>query len=293
MKNNKTENLEYLRDGRIRIKKRTTAGNALGLTLLILFLITVWGFITIDTKGVDMGEATAQTIKYFGTMFGTPRAVPSHFGLKEGAPFLTVLLAASKALLITLALAFLTTLIGGLFALILGLLAARNITNHKVSNTLKGIIALVRAVPTVLWVLIFAIGDGLGAVAAVIGMSFHTVGYLMKAYSESFEELDGGVIEALRAAGAGWPQIIFQAILPSSLTYLLSWTFIRFEINFAVAVAMGAAAGAGGIGFNLFMSAGYFFDMREIGYITYLILIVALAMEILATNLKKRFHLQT
>jgi phosphonate transport system permease protein len=122
-------------------------------------------------------------------------------------------------------------------------------------------------------------------------MSFHTVGYLMKAYSESFEELDEGVIEALRASGAGWLKIVFQAVLPSSTTYLLSWTFIRFEINFAVAVAMGAAAGAGGIGYDLYMAAGYFYNIHEIGYITYLILAVALVMEIVATRLKKKYHI--
>jgi phosphonate transport system permease protein len=122
-------------------------------------------------------------------------------------------------------------------------------------------------------------------------MSFHTIGYLVKAYSESFEELDEGVIEALRASGASWLQIIFQAVLPSSVTYLVSWTFFRFEINFAVAVAMGAAAGAGGIGFQLSMAAGYYYDIREIGVITYLILGVALIMELIATRLKARYQI--
>lgn len=283
--------VELKKDGTILVKKQSEATILLKYTLITLVILTVWGFITIDTKNADLGASALKTIEYFGTMFGSPRALGPHFGLSKEASWWHIFIAAGKVLMVTLSLAFLTTLIGSIFALILGLLAARNLTNEGVSNIIKGFIAMVRAVPTVLWVLIFAIGDGLGAVAAVIGMSFHTVGYLLKAYSESFEELDEGAIEALRAAGAGWLPIIFQAVLPSSVTYILSWTFIRFEINFAVAVAMGAAAGAGGIGFNLFMSAGYFFDMREIGYITYLILAVALLMEILATQLKKRYHI--
>ena len=44
-------------------------------------------------------------------------------------------------------------------------------------------------------------------------MTFHTVGYLIKAYSEAFEELDEGIIEALKASGANWWQIVFQALL--------------------------------------------------------------------------------
>ncbi len=60
---------------------------------------------------------------------------------------------------------------------------------------------------------------------------------------------------------------------------------MRFEINFAVAVAMGAA---GGIGFDMFMASGFYFDLCEIGAITYFILIVAICLEIFATRIKKK-----
>lgn len=279
------------RGGKIVVKRASAATYWLRSVLLLLAVLTVYGFFTIDTRGSDMREAARETLEYLRIMFTTPRPVPRHFGVTDGGGFWPTLLVAMREVGITLALAFLTTLIGAVVALVGGLLAARNLTNARVSNTIKGMIAVIRAVPTVLWVLIFAIGAGLGSVAAIIGMSFHTFGYLIKAYSESFEELDEGVIEALRASGATWLQIVFQAVLPSSMSYILSWTFIRFEINFAVAVAMGAAAGAGGIGFNLFMAAGYFFDIREIGFITLLILAVAIVMEIIATQLKKRYHI--
>lgn len=260
----------------------------LNIVLLVLLAVTVWGFLTIDTRGANLAESTVDTFEYFGLMFGQPRAQPAHFGTTGTWD---TALAALNAVGITLALAFLTTIIGAVVALALGLLAAQNLTNPRLSNAIKGVSAVFRSVPTVLWVLIFAIGAGLGSVAAVIGMAFHTVSYLIKAYSESFEELDQGVIEALRASGANWLQIVFQSVIPSTMTYLLSWTFIRFEINFGVAVAMGAAAGAGGIGFNLFMSAGYFFDIREVGFITYAILIVAVLMEALGTRLKRIYQI--
>jgi len=240
--------------------------------------------------GVMVVLLAVETVRYLAMMVVSPRAVPSHFGATDA---LGVAAALGAAVLITLALAFLTTLLGAPIALVFGLLAARNLTNPVVSNVIKGVMAVIRAVPTVLWVLIFAIGAGLGAVAAVIGMSFHTVAHLIKSYSESFEEVDGGVIDALRASGASWPTVVAQAVIPSSLTAILSWTFIRFEINFGVAVAMGAAAGAGGVGFNLFMSAGFFFDIREVGFITYAILAVALVMEMFATRLNRRLAVAT
>jgi len=276
--------------GRIRLRKPSFSRFALSATLFGLMAVTAWGFIVMDFGGADVGKAAIQTVKYFGLMFGSPRAVPSHF-LTMGMEGLPTIVAALRFIGITLSLAFLTTLIGAVISFFLGLLAARNLSARWLSDAVKGLVSVVRAVPTVLWVLIFAIGAGLGSVAAVIGMSFHTVGQLIKNYSESFEEIDPGVIDALRASGASWIQIVFQAVLPSTVSYLLSWTFIRFEINFEVAVAMGAAAGAGGIGYQLFMAGGYFFDMREIGYITYLLLFFAMAMELIATRLKEKYHI--
>ncbi|MFW5784410.1 MAG: PhnE/PtxC family ABC transporter permease [Spirochaetota bacterium] len=267
-------------DNTIVLRQPTPSKIALRLTFIVLITVTVYGFVTIDTRGTNLSEAAAETVEYFGLMFGRP-AASEHLSFGH----------ALRQVLITLALAFMTTVIGAVIALVLGLAAARNLTNQRVSNVIKGFIAFIRAIPTVLWVLIFAIGAGLGAVAAVIGMSFHTVGHLLKSYSESFEELDEGVIEALRASGASWIQIVFQAVLPSSVTYILSWTFIRFEINFAVAVAMGAAAGAGGIGFELVMASAFRYDIQEIGYITYLILAVVVIMEVMATRLKRRYHI--
>jgi len=189
----------------------------------------------------------------------------------------------------TIGLAFLATIIGAVLSLFLGLLAANNLSVGWVSKTIRVFVAFIRAVPTVLWVLIFAIAAGLGSEAAILGMLFHSISYLVKAYSEAFEEVDAGILEALRATGANWWHIFTHAVVPSTFTYLLSWTFLRFEINFAVAVAMGAAAGAGGIGFELFMASGFYFDLREVGFITYAILVIAIGLELISTQLKKRF----
>jgi phosphonate transport system permease protein len=65
---------------------------------------------------------------------------------------------------------------------------------------------------------------------------------------------------------------------------------LRFEINFANAVAMGAAAGAAGIGFDLFMASGFYFDLHELGLITYFILAFAIILEFVATNMQRRIQ---
>lgn len=260
----------------IRVKTWNKSTVVTRATLLILALLTVYAFISFDYKDIDFAEAVLTTLDNLKAMFFEPHL--NHFTFGH----------ALYQVLVTLGLALLTTLFGAVIAVFFGLLAAENLSSKSVSSVIKGFVALVRAVPTVLWVLIFAVAAGMGSVAAVVGMTFHSVSYLVKAYSESFEELDKGVIEALQASGASWWQIIFQAVIPSSLTYMISWTFLRFEINFAVAVAMGAAAGAGGIGFDMFMASNFYLDIREIGTITYFILAIAILLEITAAKLKKR-----
>jgi len=246
--------------------------------LLGLAGVTVYTLLTMDYKGVDVLKGFYDTYLNFQTMFVHPYS--HRFTLWE----------AFNEVGITLGLAFLSTLFGAFFALFLGLLAAQNLSNKTLTNFIKGFIAFIRAVPTILWVLIFAVAAGLGSAAAVIGMTFHSVSYLTKAYSESFEDLDASVIEALKASGANWWQIIFQAVIPSSITFMLSWTFLRFEINFANAVAMGAAAGAAGIGFDMFMASEFYFDIPEVGLITYIILAFAIVLETVSTNLKGKLQ---
>jgi phosphonate transport system permease protein len=261
----------------IPVRPLTRETVVIRVLLLVLTLTTVYALTTIDYQAVDLTQAVSDTLTNLKIIFLQP----------GGGTHLTF----AKALyevIITLGLAFLSTLFGSVIALFLGLLGAQNLAPKPVTNVVKALVALIRAVPAILWVLIFAVSAGLGSAAAVIGMTFHSVSYLTKAYSESFENLDRSVIEALRASGANWWQIVFQAVIPSSFTYLLSWTFMRFEMNFGTAVAMGAAAGASGVGFDLYMASGFYFDLHEVGMITYIILAFAMALETVATRMKSK-----
>ena len=262
---------------KIKIRAKDKSNLYINITIISLLVLTLIGFLTFDYKGINIVEALALTFDNIKTMFFS--AELSNFGFKQ----------AISGISVTIALAFLTTLIGSIIALFLGIFASTNLSNKRVCSFIKGFVSLIRAIPTVLWVLIFAVVAGLGAEAAVVGMVFHTVGYLIKAYSEAFEEIDNGVIEALKSSGASFWQIIFGAVIPSSIRYIMAWTFMRFEINFTNAVAMGAAAGAGGIGFELFMSSNFYFNVQEVGFIAIMILVCAMILEGFSTRIKNRY----
>lgn len=270
--------IEKTKNNKIIIRKFTKSRIYLWSTLSILSLITIFTLSTIDMGGIKFSSAFLEFLKDLKIMFLEAR-------LSDRYTFVEVF----NSLLITIALAILTTLIGSFVALFLSFFAAKNLSNERTSKIIKIIVSFIRAIPTILWVLVFSVVANIGVESAIIGMSFHSVAYLIKAYSESIEEIDTGTIDALKATGASWWQIIFQAVLPSTITSILSWTFVRFEINFTNAVAVGAASGAGGIGYDMFMSGTMYFDIREIGVFVYLIFIVTIILEFISYLLKNKY----
>lgn len=193
------------------------------------------------------------------------------------------------SVLITFGLAAITTLGCAVIALILGLFATCNLSNKVVFNVIKVVMSVARAIPTTLWVLVFTVSIDLGAEACVAGMLFHSVAYLVKAYSESFEEVDADVIEVLKAAGATWWQIVARGVILEKVNEIITWTFIRFEVNFVAAVVVAGLAGSGGIGYHLFLSGNYYFNIHKIGLICYLCMGVSIVLEFVATKLRKKF----
>lgn len=269
------------RSGKIKVHVPTASNVALYAVLSILVVVTAFALATMNYGKVPFFAAMAAAVEDFFMMVLQP-GLGGHFTLPE----------VMEGLFVSLALALLTTFIGAVIAFVLGLLAASNLSSKAVSNVIKVFMSVARAVPTILWVLVFSVAIGLGPEAAVTGLLFHSVAYLVKAYSESFEEVDAGVLEALRASGASWWQVVFRGVVPEKVNEMLSWTFIRFEINFVNAVAVGAVAGAGGIGYQLFLAGSFYYNIHEVGLIVYLCLAVAVVLEVVATKLRKRYIVQ-
>jgi len=243
-----------------------------------LILLTGYTLTHLDAGGVKLNVAFRELGTNLDQMFFQPNAGT------DGLPLLLQALAGSVLISI------LTTIIGAFFGFIFAVLASKNLTNAYLGATIRIIMAMIRAIPTIIWALIFSIVCGLGTTAAILGLSFHSIAYLTKAYSESIEGIDESTIESLKVTGAKFWVIVFQAIWPTIVASFVSWTFIRLEINFANAIAVGAAAGAGGIGYQLFVASGMNFDFHETGLIVYLVVLVTFVLEFIAVKIR-RFYL--
>ncbi len=106
------------------------------------------------------------------------------------------------ALLVTVQMALLGTLLGVLASLPLAVLAARNTPPHWSLYTVSRLIVTVsRTIPDLVWGLIFVIAVGLGPEAGVLGIAVDVMGFCGRFFAERIEDLEPGRLEALRALG--------------------------------------------------------------------------------------------
>lgn len=133
----------------------------------------------------------------------------------------------------------------------IAVLAARNTTTGRFAYAFsRGVITGTRAVPSLVFALVFVRAIGIGPLAGVLAMAINSIGMVGKFFSDRIEEVDQGLIEAARASGASRTQVFISAILPQVLTNWISLALYRIDINVRSAVIFGYV-GAGGIGFEL------------------------------------------
>ncbi|MDX1663253.1 MAG: phosphonate ABC transporter, permease protein PhnE [Candidatus Promineifilaceae bacterium] len=150
----------------------------------------------------------------------------------------------------TIALAFIATVMGVVFAVPFSFLAARNLMGGNpvtlaIYTVTRTMLNIVRSIETLMWAIIFVVWVGLGPFAGSLALWLHTVAALGKLYSEAIESIDPGPIEAIRATGARWPQMVTYAVLPQILPTFTSFTLFRWDINVRLSTVIGLVSDAG------------------------------------------------
>jgi phosphonate transport system permease protein len=185
--------------------------------------------------------------------------------------------------LVTLQVAIVGTVIAVIAAFFLSFLAAENVS-PRTAWFFKGLGSFLRAVPTLVWALIFIVAVGLGPFPGILAISVHAVGMLIKVFSQSIEEVDEGALEAMRATGASWLQIMAQGVIPNIFTSFMAWSVFRLEIDIGEAVILGAV-GAGGIGWEI-SNAMRAYEFDTVGFVAIVIFIMVFSVEFFSNRLK-------
>jgi phosphonate transport system permease protein len=155
------------------------------------------------------------------------------------------------ALIETLNIAAVATLIGALAAMALSLLATRGLARWpRMIPVFRRLMDALRAVPEIVIALVLIYILGGGPVPAVIAIALHTGGALGKLFSEVAENADLKPVEGLASVGATWSQRMWLGVIPQVAPNWLSYALLRFEINVRASAILGFV-GEGGIGHDL------------------------------------------
>jgi len=191
-----------------------------------------------------------------------------------------------KLLFETFNMALLATIIGSTLALFLSFLAAKNTSpNSLVFFTIRRILEFFRGVPEIIFAILFVWVLGIGPLAGIIAMTFHTTGSLGKLFSEVHENSNNKPIDALKASGGNWLSEMKFGLLPQVLPNLISYVLLRFEINIRASTILGFV-GAGGIGQELYLVINFNY-YEEVSAIILLIILTVVSIDLFSSYLRK------
>jgi phosphonate ABC transporter permease subunit PhnE len=115
----------------------------------------------------------------------------------------------------------------------------------------------IRTIPSLIWALIAVAVVGPHPLAGVVGLTFYSLGYLGKFFSDAFESVDLEVARALRAIGAGRLQAFQHGLWPNARPLVWSSSLWMLEYNIRSASIVGYV-GAGGVGVLLHIYQEYY-----------------------------------
>lgn len=180
------------------------------------------------------------------------------------------------SLLVTFQMAVAGVVLGLVLSIPLAILAADELSPHPVLRSLaRGLIALFRTVPDLVWALVFVIAVGLGPPAGVLTIMVDTIGFAARFFAQAMEETDRGPREALWAMGARRLGVIFSAVVPNAMPSFIGTSLFCLEKATRSSVVLGLV-GAGGIGVELKVAFDLFaYDTAATIIIVIFLLVVA------------------
>ncbi len=221
-----------------------------GLLIVIIAAILIAGFS--EASDLNSGSFWGGLQKFFD--------YPGEIVLEaidSGWAFFGLLLKFLPALIETINIALVSTLIGGALAVVLAFAGTRmlDVWPPLIPITRRTMDVL-RAFPELIIALFLIYMLGGGPIPAMIAVALHTAGALGKLFSEVNENIDQKPIDGLRSVGANWTQRIRFAALPQVLPNYVSYLLLRLEINVRASAILGYV-GAGGIGVELRRAIGW------------------------------------
>ncbi|WP_255150990.1 PhnE/PtxC family ABC transporter permease [Halorarius halobius] len=190
--------------------------------------------------------------------------------------------------ILTVVIGFTGTVLGFPLALLFGVLGSERVTPFPFNFIFRGTMSTIRAVPALVWVLIYIPLASISPIGAMLAIATDTVGNLGRLFTDELEEIDEGPIEAIKSTGANWPQVISFGMLSQVSSSFVAWTLYILEINTRIAISLGVV-GAGGIGQYINGRISLLrFDEAVAGLI--MVVFIVLTVELTSSRLRARLR---
>ena len=230
-----------------------------------------WSFRGVGFSAKRLGEGLPNLLDFFGQM------MPPDWSTGE-----LIWYASVETVQVTIA----GTFLGALFAYPLGLLAASNWTPNWIALPAKTFMALMRSIPLLILALLFLSVAGLGPLAGVLAIGFHSIGVLGRYVAEEIEATDPRPLRAIVGAGASPFQVLQHGLLPEVLPQMIAHLAIRFEMNLRDSTILGLV-GAGGLGTYVILYTKQFQWQKTVPLLL-AISVLVLAGDLITWRIRKR-----
>lgn len=187
----------------------------------------------------------------------------------------------------TIAMAFVATVLTCVASLPVGILAAGNVGWPRTLPPLvRVIISVIRALPEVVWAILFVAALGLGPLPGILAMTVVGTGLLARLVAEAIEVVDPRCREGVAAHGASGFQTVWFALAPQALSEWVSAAVYMLDHNVRAASILGLV-GAGGIGYQMTM-ATRLFEYDRLMLILLVMWLTIGAFDALSDHLRRR-----
>jgi phosphonate transport system permease protein len=186
----------------------------------------------------------------------------------------------------TFQMAIVSTFIAVIFSLVIAVGASRNVSPTWLVQSVRMFLNITRTLPSLIWAFLFVIFFGPTPIAGVFALTFYSLGYLGKFFSESIESMDIKVARGLKLIGASPSQAFIYGLWPNVKAQVWSQSLWMLEYNIRSASIIGLV-GAGGIGMELNKAMEMASGFQRVTAILICILFIVIILDLLGQGIRR------
>ncbi len=244
-------------------------------------------YIVFSFVSIWLISAKVSGFKDFSVVFKIPLGfawlannfIPNYESLKY-FPFIL------KTLLDTFLTAAASTVCASFFAFFFAILGSQTCGLNKcIKLIIKLSASFFRNIPLVAWAMLLLFSFKQNNFTGFLALFIVTFGHLLRVFKEMIDETASESFEAVRASGAPYISAVFQTIIPSTVSGLVSWILYAIENNVRDSALIGILTGTGiGFLFNLYFKS---FRYKEAGLIIFVLVITVLIIDFISNKIRQ------